>query len=150
MQQGYPMHLTHPVALQNPPVISRPPQLPPAPMNNGPLSSMNNSPPGHIPQYDGADDDGESRDAKASSSGSSLESILQPAEGSKVDDELGSDLDDDDEGSNEDAEIDDLLLCLYDKVNRTRNKWKCNFKSGIAHIDGRDLSFTRLNADFEW
>lgn len=109
--------------------------------------------PGNIPQVDGGDDDDYADEASPAldQSSESLNASLEvKAEQPDGGDELGSDLDDEDDHSNEEEEIDDLLLCLYEKVNRTRNKWKCNFKSGIANIGGHDFAFTRLNGDFEW
>lgn len=140
------------------------PQMRPRPATTGPLEAQRQSQgrlshdtlnpqdlrPGNIPQVDGGDDDeelpaqGQSTDSLAVTNGE--DAVDKPA----GEDELGSDLDDDEDHSNEEEEIDDLLLCLYEKVNRTRNKWKCNFKSGIVNIGGHDFAFTRLNGDFEW
>ena len=69
-------------------------------------------------------------------------------------DEIGSDLDDSDEevegdGTGEGMEG-DTVLCLYDKVQRVKNKWKCVLKDGVANIDGRDYLFSRCNTEFEW
>lgn len=68
------------------------------------------------------------------------------------DDEIGSDLDDsDDEDFDGALEGDgDMILCLYDKVQRVRNKWKCVLKDGIASIDGRDYVFSKLGSELEW
>lgn len=58
-------------------------------------------------------------------------------------DEIGSDLDDSDD---DDAEgTDDMILCLYDKVQRVKNKWKCVLRDGIASIGGRDYLFSKCN-----
>ncbi|PWN53768.1 TFIIA-domain-containing protein [Violaceomyces palustris] len=65
------------------------------------------------------------------------------------DDEIGSDLDDSDEDDGEggiEGDInEDMVLCLYDKVQRVKNKWKCVLKDGVASIDGRDYLFTKCN-----
>lgn len=70
------------------------------------------------------------------------------------DDEIGSDLDDSDEDEMEgniDADgNEDMILCLYDKVQRVRNKWKCVLKDGVASIDGRDYVFSKLSSELEW
>lgn len=68
--------------------------------------------------------------------------------------EIGSDLDDSDE-EELDGKLDadgneDLILCLYDKVQRVRNKWKCVLKDGVASIDGRDYVFSKLASELEW
>ncbi|WPK27639.1 hypothetical protein PUMCH_005036 [Australozyma saopauloensis] len=68
-------------------------------------------------------------------------------------DDINSDLDDDldSEKSDEEAEQEgQIMLCLYDKVQRVKNKWKCTLKEGIANIDGRDYVFQRANGESEW
>lgn len=70
------------------------------------------------------------------------------------DNEIGSDLDDSDEDEmegNVDADgNEDMILCLYDKVQRVRSKWKCVLKDGVASIDGRDYVFSKLASELEW
>ncbi len=75
------------------------------------------------------------------------------------DDLINSELDDDDDDdeNNEDEDDEDagtmdenVVLCQYEKVARTRNKWRCVFKSGLIHVNGVDYSFTRANGEFEW
>lgn len=80
------------------------------------------------------------------------------------DSEIGSDLDSelDDEdieealGGNSNASTTgsssskNQIVGLFDKVQRTRNRWRCNFSSCIARIDGRDYLFHKLNGEFEW
>lgn len=62
----------------------------------------------------------------------------------KDDDEdaINSDLDDpeddaavasDDEGTNG-----EVMVCLYDKVQRVKNKWKCTLKDGILSTGGKE------------
>ncbi|KAI7904115.1 transcription factor IIA, alpha/beta subunit [Cokeromyces recurvatus] len=71
----------------------------------------------------------------------------------KDDEDINSDLDDsDDEDEDGDGgeEIEHIILCLYDKVTRTKNKWKCILKDGIMLVNGRDYLFHRANGDFEW
>ena len=54
-------------------------------------------------------------------------------------------------GSGEGADGDqDMVLCLYDKVTRSRNKWKTVLKEGIASIDGKDYVFAKCTGEFEW
>ncbi|KAJ1020712.1 hypothetical protein NDA16_004104 [Ustilago loliicola] len=68
-------------------------------------------------------------------------------------DEIGSDLDDSDDEDADggaDGDNDDMVLCLYDKVQRVKNKWKCVLKDGVASIDGRDYLFAKCNGEFEW
>lgn len=74
---------------------------------------------------------------------------------------LGSDLDesDDDLLSDEDenggdgdntAAEGDVIIALYEKVNRTKNKWKIVLKDGVLNADGKDYVFSRCQGDFEW
>lgn len=65
---------------------------------------------------------------------------------SDLDDELDSDKSDEEDGDQEGR----IMLCLYDKVQRVKNKWKCNLKEGIANIDGRDFVFQRATGESEW
>ncbi|CAO1626556.1 unnamed protein product [Parajaminaea phylloscopi] len=101
---------------------------------------------GHAAADTDADADGEESAAKAG------EKRKQPESNS---DEIGSDLDDsDDEDGDGDGAGEgldgDTVLCLYEKVQRVRNRWKCVLKDGVANIDGRDYLFARCNTEFEW
>jgi len=68
------------------------------------------------------------------------------------DDEINSDLDDTDEedGNAEGEETQNIILCMYDKVTRTKNKWKCQLKDGIMSVNGKDYLFQKGNGDFEF
>ena len=48
------------------------------------------------------------------------------------DDPLNSE-DDDEEDSEEALNTENLVLCQYDKVTRTKNKWKAQLKFGVSH-----------------
>ncbi|KAG0248594.1 transcription factor IIA subunit alpha [Mortierella polycephala] len=61
---------------------------------------------------------------------------------------LGSDLDDSD--GDMDEESDNIVLCQYDKVSRTKSKWKCVLKDGVMLINGKDYLFHKATGDFEW
>ena len=70
-------------------------------------------------------------------------------------DDINSDLDDSDEDAdNSDEDEDDgegmIILCLYEKVLRVKNKWKCNLKDGIANINGKDYAFAKATGESEW
>jgi transcription initiation factor TFIIA large subunit len=58
------------------------------------------------------------------------------------DEEIGSDLDDSDEepvgDGDEGGYGGDVILCLYDKVQRVKNKWKCTLKDGVVAVDGKE------------
>ncbi|OVA17804.1 Transcription factor IIA [Macleaya cordata] len=73
--------------------------------------------------------------------------------------------DDDDEpplNENDDDDLDDideegeeqntqhLVLAQFDKVTRTKSRWKCTLKDGIMHINNKDILFTKANGEFEF
>lgn len=67
--------------------------------------------------------------------------------------DINSDLDDTDEEDREAEGTDNtahIVLCQYEKVTRTKNKWKCVLKDGIMLINGQDYLFHKANGDFEW
>ncbi|PWN30829.1 TFIIA-domain-containing protein [Jaminaea rosea] len=90
--------------------------------------------------------EGEEAGPSASQASRAGEKRKQPESNS---DEIGSDLDDSDEEAEGEAGLEghdgDTVLCLYEKVNRVRNRWKCVLRDGVANIDGRDYLFTRCN-----
>uniref|UniRef100_A0A452YAB8 Transcription initiation factor IIA subunit 1 n=1 Tax=Aegilops tauschii subsp. strangulata TaxID=200361 RepID=A0A452YAB8_AEGTS len=82
-------------------------------------------------------------------------------------DTAGGDDDDDDEpplneDDDDDDEIDDLqdgdeepntqhlVLAQFDKVTRTKNRWKCTLKDGIMHLNGRDVLFNKASGEFDF
>ncbi|XP_050140909.1 transcription initiation factor IIA large subunit-like isoform X1 [Malus sylvestris] len=72
--------------------------------------------------------------------------------------------DDDDEpplNENDDDELDDvdqgdelntahLVLAQFDKVTRTKSRWKCTLKDGIMHINNKDILFNKATGEFEF
>ncbi|PWW78666.1 transcription factor IIA, alpha/beta subunit [Tuber magnatum] len=68
-------------------------------------------------------------------------------------DAINSDLDDseDDEIDGEDDdEVPQIMLCMYDKVQRTKNKWKCVLKDGVLTINQTEYVFHKANGEYEW
>jgi transcription initiation factor TFIIA large subunit len=43
-----------------------------------------------------------------------------------------------------------LVLGQFEKVARTKNKWKCSFKDGIMLLDGTEYIFGKGTAEFLW
>lgn len=72
------------------------------------------------------------------------------------DDGIGSDLDDSDEEdlaapiADDGADSGDLLIALYEKVTRVKNKWKVTLKDGIVNVKGKDYLFSKCLGEFEW
>ncbi|OLN84309.1 Transcription initiation factor IIA large subunit [Colletotrichum chlorophyti] len=69
-------------------------------------------------------------------------------------DAINSDLDDPDEDKDDD-EVDDeglghIMLCMYDKVQRVKNKWKCVLKDGVLTVNGKEYVFHKATGEYEW
>ncbi|GMM56871.1 transcription initiation factor IIA large subunit [Maudiozyma humilis] len=70
-------------------------------------------------------------------------------------DEVGSELDDSDDDyliseGEDDGPDENLMLCLYDKVTRTKARWKCALKDGVVTINHRDYTFQKAQVEAEW
>ncbi|KAI1165735.1 transcription factor IIA, alpha/beta subunit [Nemania serpens] len=68
-------------------------------------------------------------------------------------DAINSDLDDPDENIEDNEEDEDggqIMLCMYDKVQRVKNKWKCVLKDGVLNVNGKDYVFHKATGEFEW
>lgn len=70
-------------------------------------------------------------------------------------DEVGSELDDSDDDyliseGEEDGPDENLMLCLYDKVTRTKARWKCSLKDGIVTVNRKDYTFQKSQVEAEW
>ncbi|KAJ3370200.1 transcription factor IIA subunit alpha [Allomyces arbusculus] len=67
-------------------------------------------------------------------------------------DAINSDLDDDDDDDEPlgEGEVENMMLCQYERVNRTKNKWKCVLRDGIVQVDGKDYVFSRITGDFQF
>ncbi|AET40952.1 transcription initiation factor IIA large subunit Ecym_7100 [Eremothecium cymbalariae DBVPG len=93
-------------------------------------------------------------------SGDMAEQLKQQAKQAKKSalletDEINSDLDDTDDeyvnfGEEENGNDVNIMLCLYEKVLRVKNKWKCNLKDGIATINNKDYAFQKAQGESEW
>ncbi|KAL8154080.1 hypothetical protein V2J09_011840 [Rumex salicifolius] len=58
------------------------------------------------------------------------------------------DLDDVDQG--EELNTQHLILAQFDKVTRTKSRWKCTLKDGIMHINSKDILFNKAMGEFEF
>ncbi|XP_023288431.1 transcription initiation factor IIA subunit 1 isoform X2 [Orussus abietinus] len=47
-------------------------------------------------------------------------------------------------------DTDNVVVCQYDKITRSRNKWKFYLKDGIMNLNGKDYVFQKANGDAEW
>jgi len=62
----------------------------------------------------------------------------------------GDDVSDAEDSNDKLYEVDNVVVCQYDKITRTRNKWKFHLKDGIMNLNGKDYVFQRSNGDAEW
>ncbi|EEB06663.2 transcription factor TFIIA complex large subunit [Schizosaccharomyces japonicus yFS275] len=95
-------------------------------------------------QIDGTADDEDDADGKG---GAASDTPSDEAINSDLDDPDSDDAPETEEGSDIGQAI---VLCLYDKVNRNKNKWKCVLKDGIVGVNGKDYLFFKANGEFEW
>ncbi|EPE10185.1 transcription factor tfiia complex subunit [Ophiostoma piceae UAMH 11346] len=69
-------------------------------------------------------------------------------------DAINSDLDDPDDNHDDDEDDEDamspIMLCVYDKVQRVKNKWKCTLKDGVLTVNGKEYLFHKANGEYEW
>lgn len=70
--------------------------------------------------------------------------------GGEEEDPLNSGDDVSDEEPTELFETENVIVCQYDKITRSRNKWKFHLKDGIMNLQGRDYVFQRASGDAEW
>ncbi|KAH1130755.1 hypothetical protein J1N35_002133 [Gossypium stocksii] len=64
------------------------------------------------------------------------------------DDDDEDDLDDVDQG--EELNTQHLVLAQFDKVTRTKSRWKCTLKDGIMHINNKDILFNKATGEFDF
>lgn len=71
-------------------------------------------------------------------------------EGGAEEEPLNSEDDVTDEDASDLFDTDNVVVCQYDKITRSRNKWKFYLKDGIMNISGKDYVFQKSNGDAEW
>uniref|UniRef100_UPI00398F57A1 stonin-1-like n=1 Tax=Pristiophorus japonicus TaxID=55135 RepID=UPI00398F57A1 len=47
-------------------------------------------------------------------------------------------------------DTENVIVCQYDKIHRSKNKWKFYLKDGIMTFNGRDYVFAKAVGDAEW
>ncbi|KAJ1104820.1 hypothetical protein NDU88_002229 [Pleurodeles waltl] len=55
-----------------------------------------------------------------------------------------------DEEGQELFDTENVVVCQYDKIHRSKNKWKFHLKDGIMNLNGRDYVFSKAVGDAEW
>lgn len=61
---------------------------------------------------------------------------------------INSDSSDDSDDS--DNKYTNNMMCLYDKVTKSKTRWKCNLKQGFINIGTRDYAFNTAVGDLDW
>ncbi|XP_072558588.1 transcription initiation factor IIA subunit 1 [Paramormyrops kingsleyae] len=87
-------------------------------------------------EYD--EDEDEDKDKDGGEDGQVEEEPLNS--GDDVSDEEGQEL----------FDTENVVVCQYDKIHRSKNKWKFHLKDGIMNLNGRDYVFSKAIGDAEW
>ncbi|OXA60063.1 transcription initiation factor IIA subunit 1 [Folsomia candida] len=113
-----------------------------------------------IPQIDGGgdtssddDDDDDDENEDDDNDDKDDEEEEQQEEEETQDEEplnSGDDVSDNDDPTEKLYDIENVVVCQYDKITRTRNKWKFHLKDGIMNLNGKDYVFQKANGDAEW
>lgn len=110
-----------------------------------------------IPQVDGVNDNLDSTVADDGNieAKDQEQHALNDVASSKVseDEEPLNDNDDDPDDldqTSEDPKTDDLVLAQFEKVSRTKNRWKCILKDGVMHLNNKDILFSKATGEFEF
>lgn len=47
-------------------------------------------------------------------------------------------------------DTDNVIVCQYDKIHRSKNRWKFHLKDGVMTYEGRDYVFSKAVGEAEW
>lgn len=47
-------------------------------------------------------------------------------------------------------DTDNVIVCQYDKIHRSKNRWKFHLKDGVISYEGRDYVFSKAVGEAEW
>ncbi|XP_034948097.1 transcription initiation factor IIA subunit 1 [Chelonus insularis] len=70
--------------------------------------------------------------------------------GAREEEPLNSEDDVTDDDPSDLFDTDNVVVCQYDKITRSRNRWKFYLKDGIMNLNGKDYVFQKANGDAEW
>ncbi|XP_013788574.1 transcription initiation factor IIA subunit 1-like isoform X2 [Limulus polyphemus] len=112
---------------------------------------------GRIPQVDGAcdtsdeeeEDDFRDNDDDRNDNNDDEQNEDECA-AEEEDEPLNSEDDVSDEDPSELFETDNVVVCQFDKISRSRNRWKFHLKDGIMNLSGKDYVFQKAIGDSEW
>ncbi|KAG5899720.1 hypothetical protein JTB14_030108 [Gonioctena quinquepunctata] len=122
------------------------------------FSNLSNNRLRGIPQADGLADSSE-EDEDKSDEGSEND-IGDDAEEDEMEEGIDTGTEDeplnsgddvsDADGTDESFDTDNVIVCQYDKITRSKNRWKFHLKDGIMNLKGEDFVFMKANGDAEW
>lgn len=99
---------------------------------------------------DGSDEAGGEEEEEESAEERAEEEEEEREEGGADEEPLNSGDDVSDEEPGDMFDTDNVVVCQYDKITRSRNKWKFYLKDGIMNLAGKDYVFQKANGDAEW
>lgn len=56
----------------------------------------------------------------------------------------------DEDSEDSDRYYSNLMMCLYDKVSKSKNRWRCVLKQGFINIGNVDFAFNTAHGDLDW
>ncbi|KAI6071486.1 TFIIA-alpha and beta-like factor isoform X1 [Aix galericulata] len=99
------------------------------------------------------EDEGEDEEGDSISnmdSGSSSCDNEEPQIDIVEEDPLNSDDDVSEQDVPDSFDTDNVIVCQYDKIHRSKNKWKFYLKDGVMSFEGKDYVFAKAIGDAEW
>lgn len=98
-------------------------------------------PTGHL-SPDGYDDEEDDNFTKANDEGND--------EGREDSDPLNSSDDVSEHDPNEIFDVDNVIICQYEKLTRIKTRWKFHLKDGVMNINGKDYLFIKATGEADW
>ncbi|GAA5865245.1 hypothetical protein JCM1840_003962 [Sporobolomyces johnsonii] len=104
-----------------------------------------------LPQPDQAQQQAQKVEAAATKKSGLANGETKP-KADEDEDAINSDLDDSEDELDDDADEQggDIVIALYEKVQRVKNKWKVTLKDGLVSVNGKDYLFAKCNGEFEF
>lgn len=111
-----------------------------------------------IPQLDGVDDVDANEDYNAhteqdpltaNNAAKEVKTEMNEDEEPPLNEDDDDEFDDIEQGGDE-PNTNHLVLAQFEKVTRTKSKWKCTLKDGIMHLNNKDVLFAKATGEFEF
>ncbi|NXL61397.1 TF2AY factor, partial [Chordeiles acutipennis] len=99
---------------------------------------------------DEEDDDDECDSISSTESSSSGGDSEEPQQDVVEEDPLNSGDDVSEQDTPDLFDTDNVIVCQYDKIHRSKNKWKFYLKDGVMSFEGKDHVFAKAIGDAEW